>query len=198
MKRMKKNILIILCMIVTCTVVSCNKDADKTKNIPIIKVTYAEVEFAYKTADRVYISLMVGGLPYDPKVSIEDENGRVLYKVTEGNIKLLKDVEPYLKTYFSDQIANEIVSKMKSGEFGNLLKEINGQLYSSYTEYNNLRYIDEIYTVTKENDYKMILHLKAELHPDLVNSSIKYDYYDFVYENLDGKKWVFTSFPFFR
>ena len=64
-----------------------------------------------------------------------------------------------------------------------------GRLYETH---------EETYTYTNINDNKVVMHVKVKLDPEVFPTRPKYEKYDFVYENLDGKKWVFTSFPYFR
>ena len=194
MVRTKKNILIIMCMVLVCTVAGCKKEAEKPKVLPVIKISKAAVEFAFKQASDVYVKLKHGMLSFDYEKTLLDDD-RELYKV--ANINNFKDLETYLHKFFSEQIVQDLMAKINKGEFGHLLKEIKGTLYTDFQCMCSETYHDEIYTHTKIDDYKVMLNVKAtkSLSNDLpIFEDVKND---FVYENLDGKKWVFTTFPFF-
>ena len=201
MKRMKKVLLMALCAAVSISFFGCKKEADKTKDIPVIKVTNAEVEFAYNNAARVYIALTYGGLTRDREdtISYETDYGdRYMYRVIEGNVNSYQDLEAYLGRFFSNELVKQYMDKMQSNDWTKL-KEHNGKLYTNPggEKDSNITYIDESYTYTKVNDYKIILHVKVQTYADYdATDKRKFETYDFIYENLDGKKWVFTSFPY--
>ena len=201
MKRMKKVLLMALCATVAFSFLGCKKEADKTKDIPIIKVTNAEVEFAYKNAARLYIALTYGGLTRDSEdtISFDSEYGiRYMYRVKVGNVNSYKDLEAYLGSFFSTELVKAYMDKMQSNDWTKLVEE-NGKLYTNQggEKDANITYIDESYSYTKVNDYKIIMHVEVKTYIDWdASDKIGVVVYDFVYENLDGKKWVFTSFPY--
>ena len=199
MKSINK-ILTVILSILAISFFGCKKEAEKTVEIPIVKITNAEVEFAYKNASDVYGGLKYGYLNYNYDDKLLDNDGYEWYRVTEGGIKTFKDIEPYLKKYFSDKIANEIMNKIHNKKYGIFLKEINGVLYAAPEgRGDDFRNGEETYTYTKVNDYKIIIHVKVKKYVDYDNRDVfSFETFNFVYENLDGKKWVFTSFPYFR
>ena len=202
MKRINKILLIVFCTVVAISFFGCNKDADKTKNIPIIKITNADVELAYKNATKLCERLLVNQLECDRKDSIQDASqfaNYVWYRVTEGNLKSLRDLEIYLRVFFSKEIAVNLINKTQIGDYKEKMIERDDKLYTQYGSGKGWRgsHLDETYTYTKVNDYKIIMHVKVKLNTDYNPNGPAYENFDFVYENLDGKRWVFTSFPFY-
>ena len=193
MKYMKKNILIILCLIFAVTI-GCKKEVEKTADIPVVQISNAAVEFAYKDAMRLYSRTTMGILDHDSSDRMPDNP--MAYRVTEGNVKSLKDLDAYLKKHFSNELTTKIMEMAQSNPM-ETLTEHGGKLYTTAQggRGDNMCLLGETYTYTKDGGNKIIMHVKVELDPACGEGN--YKNYDFVYENLDGKKWVFTSFPFF-
>ena len=195
MKRMNKVILIILSIIVVVSFFGCKKEIEQTADIPVIKVTNAAVKFAYDQANKVYAEMAYGTLPVDMSDSAIDDSGMEVHRVKYNNIKSFDDLQLYLETFFSKPLATEIIDKTQRSA----IKVINGKLYTGAADRgSNIYYGDETYTYTNVNDYKIIMHVKVEYSEEPWSGKFnEYKTFDFVYENLDGKKWVFTAFPFF-
>ena len=194
MKNFKKNIFTIICIVFVASFIGCKKEIEQTADIPVIKVTNAAVKFAYDQAKKVYSEMAYGTLPVDMSDSATDDSGMEVHRVKYNNIKSFDDLQLYLETFFSKPLATEIIDKTQRSA----IKVINGKLYTGAAgRGSDISYGDETYTYTNVNDYKIIMHVKVELNPEFYPNGPTHKTFDFVYENLDGKKWVFTEYPFF-
>lgn len=197
MKQISKIILTVFCLAAV-SFYGCKKDdskADEAKNIAKIPISNAAVEFAYKQVKSLYEDIEYGALPLQGNNTVvEDEDN--WYKVKD-NIGTFAKLESYLKNFLSDQLTGELMDKVHKNTW---VKEIGGQLYTRVNEINSLiAYNETACTYTKVNDYKIIMHVKVQIisYTDAQPPS-EYEIFDHIYENLDGAKWVFTSFPSFH
>ena len=201
MKHLNKIFIAGICILVICYFFDdikkiVNKEVPKVNKI---LMSNAALQMAYDEADYIYAKLAFGHFELDYKDVIEDGNGNSWHKVTYKNVKTLNDLKSNFRTHFSEKIVNEIMNRVQSPkhEWVSEFKEFNGQLYTTTGENGSIMYADETRSYIRVDDYKMIVRIELELNSELFPNGPKDKTFDFVYENLDGKKWVFTSFPFY-
>jgi hypothetical protein len=127
-------------------------------------------------------------MPAEP--TVYDENGAA--KVNHPTIKTYDDLQNHLKSLFSNEIAEDLLSTNK-------YFDKNGELYAIPSDRgSNISKGKEEYAVIKENDKKIIYRVTVEnLSEEDLITVIDYSVYDMIYEYTEHK-WIFTKFELIR
>ncbi len=155
------------------------------------------IEQRYAAAKEAYFWFTVNSMPpADDNVdinNIKEIDGLYYYKTGAENINSLDDLEKYLKTLFSDEIADVL---MKAN--GNHYIDIDGELWATDAQRGTNIYVgDVIFSITEKTDDKIVYTANVEIINPESKEVEGVDVHDYVYEKTDDG-WKWTQFSIYE
>jgi len=174
---MKKHLItIMLLLAIIVSVASCSQVSNPSDE---------DVLQAYKSATEASFWFRVGSLPTDQNNAAEYK-GALHYKVEK--FQNLNELKAHLKKLFSETIVDSFLDNSD-------YVEINGELYTrDAARGTDITKGNETYSITMENDKKIILSVNVELLDESSDFTVVgSECFDFPYEYIN-ETWVFTDF----
>lgn len=152
----------------------------------------------YLQAKEAYFWFEVSSMPPQDGVvnanNIKEVDGFYYYKVGHDTIKTFSDLENYLKSIFSQEITQQLLSKDKSHYI-----DIDGELWAKdLTRGTNISAGNAIFSISEQSENKVVYTANVEqLDPENPEQVIGLKQYNYVYEKTNNG-WRWTNFSIYQ